>query len=248
MLDSFLWGLVATSSLVIGGLLGSWLKIRNRTLGVIMAFGAGVLISAVAYELPNEAFRLATTIGFPAVGFFIGALTFFFSDILIEKAGAKNRKSIKAEHSSDLVIPLVLATILDGIPESIVIGLSLLEGGVVSMSMMVAVFISNLPEAIAGTAGMKAGKWRVGKILLVWLFIAIICAVSSFAGYSLLAGVSDNWLAFIQAFAGGAIMVMLANTMIPEAYEHGGKLAGIFTILGFAVSMLVVMLEHTGGH
>jgi zinc transporter, ZIP family len=243
MLDSFLWGLLATSSLVIGGLLGSWLKIGNRPLGVIMAFGAGVLISAVAYELPNEAFRLATTIGFPAIGFFIGALTFFFSDILIEKAGAKSRKSIKARHSSDLVIPIVLATILDGIPESIVIGLSLLEGGIVSMSMLIAVFISNLPEAIAGTAGMKAGKWKVGRIFLVWLFIAIICALSSFAGYSLLGGVSDNWLAFIQAFAGGAIMVMLANTMIPEAYEHGGKLAGIFTVLGFAVSMMVAILE-----
>jgi ZIP family zinc transporter len=244
MLVSFIWGLVATSSLVIGGLIGSWLKIGNRTLGVIMAFGAGVLISAVAYELPTEAFRLASNAGFPAIGFFIGALTFFFSDILIEKAGAKNRKSIKAEHSSDLLVPIVLATILDGIPESIVIGLGILEGGAVSLSMLIAVFISNLPEAIAGTSGMVAGKWRVGKIILVWLIIAIICSVASFAGYSLFADASDNWIAFIQAFAGGAIMVMLANTMIPEAYEHGGKLAGIFTVLGFAVSMMVALLER----
>jgi zinc transporter, ZIP family len=246
MWNAFFWGLIATSSLVIGGLLGSWLNIGKRTLGAILAFGAGVLISAVAYELVFEAVKLAKGSGFPGVGFLAGAFTFFFSDKLIEKIGAKDRKSIKASHASGLVIPIVLGTILDGIPESIVIGLGILEGGTVSLSMLIAVFISNLPEAIAGTSGMKAGGWGTKKIFWLWFVIAMICAVSSLAGFSLFDMASASWLAFIQAFAGGAIMVMLANTMIPEAYEHSGKLAGIFTVLGFSVSVLVVLLENAG--
>jgi ZIP family zinc transporter len=109
--------------------------------------------------------------------------------------------------------------------------------------MLVAVFISNLPEAIAGTSGMVAGAWRSGKILLLWLLIAVVCAFSSLAGFSLLGNARAETISFIQTFAGGAILVMLSNTMIPEAYEHGGKLAGIFTVLGFAVAVSMALLE-----
>jgi ZIP family zinc transporter len=140
---------------------------------------------------------------------------------------------------------MVLAIILDGVPESIVIGLGLFEGGKVSLAMLVAVFISNLPEAIAGSTGMKAGGWGRKKIILLWIVIALVCAVSTIAGFSLFSGASDQWLAFIQAFAGGAILMMLANSMIPEAFEHGGKLAGIFTVLGFFVSVSMVILENS---
>lgn len=243
MLNAFLWGLLATSSLVLGGLIASRFQISNKLLGIIMAFGAGVLISAVAYELTYESLKMGKGSFFPAFGFFIGAFTFYFSDRLIENAGARGRKSITASHSSNMAVPIVLGTILDGIPESIVIGLGILEGGVVSLAMLVAVFISNLPEAIAGTAGMKSGGWSKGKIIGLWLIIALICSVASVAGFGLFENTSDQWLSFIQSFAGGAILVMLANTMIPEAYEHGGKLAGIFTVLGFAVSVGVVMVE-----
>ncbi len=141
---------------------------------------------------------------------------------------------------------MVLAIILDGIPESIVIGLSIFEGGTVSMAMLVAVFISNLPEAIAGTTGMKTAGWSRGKIALLWIIIALVCALASVAGFGLFSQASDNWLSFIQAFAGGAILIMLANSMIPESYEHGGKIAGLFTILGFSVAVGVVLLENAG--
>lgn len=243
MWNAFFWGMIATSSLVIGGIAGSWLKIGKRTLGAILAFGAGVLISAVAYDLIFEAMRLARGSGFPAVGLLAGTLTYFFSDKLIGKMGAKDRKSIGVSHDASLAVPIVLATILDGIPESMVIGLGFLDGDKVSLSMLVAVFISNLPEAIAGTSGMKAGGWKRMRILMIWLIIAVICAAASLAGYTLFGSASDYWLAFIKAFAGGAILVMLANTMIPEAYEHTGKLAGLFTVLGFSVSLLVALLE-----
>ena len=243
MLNSFLWGLVATSSLILGGLLGSWLTVGKRTLGVIMAFGAGVLISAVAYEMIFEAVALGKGSGVPALGFFVGAFTFFFSDRLIGKIGGGDRKAVSPTQQSALVVPMVLAIILDGIPESAVIGLGILESGTVSVAMLIAVFISNLPEAIAGTTGMKSGGWSRRKILLLWLVIAVVCAFSTVAGFSLFANASKFWLAFIEAFAGGAILMMLANTMMPEAYEHGGKLAGIFTVLGFALSLVVILLE-----
>jgi ZIP family zinc transporter len=125
-----------------------------------------------------------------------------------------------------------------------VIGLGILEGGTVSLAMLVAVFMSNLPEAAASTAGMRAGGWSRTKILLLWSAIALALAASSVAGYALGGALSHEWLSFVQAFAGGAILMMLANTMIPEAYEHGGKLAGVFTVLGFAVSVWIIVLEH----
>jgi ZIP family zinc transporter len=245
MLNAFLWGLLATSSLVVGGVIASRLNLGNKTLGVIMAFGAGTLISAISYELIFEAIKLGKGSGFAAYGVFSGALTFFFSDKLIAKFGAGSQMKIGESHPSGLIVPMMLAIILDGIPESIVIGLSIFEGGSVSIAMLVAVFISNLPEAIAGTTGMKAAGWSRFKIQSLWFLIAVVCAGSSVAGFSLFSGASDNWLSFINAFAGGAILIMIANSMIPEAYEHGGKLAGIFTVLGFFASVCVVVLEMT---
>jgi ZIP family zinc transporter len=246
MSSAFLWGLVATSSLVIGGLLGSWWTPGKRTLGAVLAFGAGVLISAVAYELVFEAIHIAKLTGFPTLGFFAGAFTFFFSDRLIGKMGGSQREATEATHQSNLVVPLVLAIILDGVPESVVIGLGILKGGAVSLAMLVAVFISNLPESVAATTGMRSGGWSRTKILLLWLVIAVVCAGASAAGYGLLGGLSPVWLSFVLTFAGGAILMMLANTMIPEAYEHAGKLAGVFLVVGFAVCVWVIVLEHAG--
>jgi len=245
MLDAFLFGLLATSSLILGGIIATRFTLPKRTLGIIMAFGAGTLISAVSYELIYEAVKLAKGTGFPAMGLFAGALTFFLSDKLIEKFGAKGRGDLDASHSSKLIVPMVLAIILDGIPESIVIGLGIFEGGKVSLAMLVAVFISNLPEAIAGSTGMKAGGWSRGKIQFLWLIITLVCAGASVVGFSLFSQASIEWLSFIQASAGGAILMMLANSMMPESFEHGGKLAGVFTVLGFAVSVAVVVLEHS---
>jgi zinc transporter, ZIP family len=242
MMNAFLWGLLATSSLILGGVIGARFNLSKRTLGIIMAFGAGTLVSAISYELIFEAVKLGKGTGFPAFGLFAGAFTFFFSERLIEKLGTHEPIAIGTPKKTNLLIPMVLAIILDGIPESIVIGLGIFEGGTVSIAMLVAVFVSNLPEAIAGTTGMKSSGWGKKKILALWVIIAVVCAFATVAGFSLFSGAS--WLSFIQAFAGGAILIMLANSMIPESYEHGGKLAGIFTVLGFFISVSIVMLEN----
>ena len=164
--------------------------------------------------------------------------------MLIGKVGASNRKAIEGSLQSRLVVPIVLAIILDGIPETTVIGLSVLKDGNVSIAILIAVFISNLPEAIASTTGMRSGGWGTKKILLLWLAIGLICATAAPIGYVLVGNASPFWVALIEAFAAGAILMMLANTMMPEAYEHGGKLAGIFTVLGFVVTVVVVLLER----
>ena len=152
--------------------------------------------------------------------------------------------------TSSLVLGGIIATQftlskkLIGIPESIVIGLGILEGGTVSFAMLAAIFVSNLPEAIAGTVGLRAGGVSRSKILLLWWVIALVCALAWAVGFSLFVGIPAHWMAFVQAFAGGAILMMLANSMMPEAYEHGGKLAGVFTVLGFCTSVAIVILEQ----
>jgi ZIP family zinc transporter len=246
MINAFLWGFIATFSLFIGGLIGILFKIGKRPLGLIMAFGAGVLFSAVAYELVFKSIKSSLGSGASLIGILSGAITFFVVDLLISRMGASGRKNITGTHNENMALPIVLATILDGIPETLVIGMSLLAGGEVGIGMLVAVFISNLPEAIAGTSGMVAGAWKKGRILLLWLFIALVCAFSSMAGYALLENASPVLISFIQTFAAGAILVMLSNTMIPEAYEHGKKLAGIFTVLGFTVAVSIAVLEILG--
>ena len=161
MLNAFLWGLLATSSLIIGGLIACRFSLGKKTIGVIMGFGAGTLISAVSYELIFESVKIAKRSGFPALGFFVGAFTFYLADMLIGKLGSGKSNSSGLSQHSKLIIPMVLAIILDGVPESIVIGLGLYEGGAISLAMLVAVFVSNLPEAIAGSSGMKQDGWSM---------------------------------------------------------------------------------------
>ena len=244
MINALLWGLLATSSLILGGFIATRVKLSKRIIGVILGFGAGTLISAISYELVFEAVQLGQKSGSAAYGFFTGALVFFGADRLIEHFGSRASISGATNKHAKLIIPMVLAIILDGVPESIVLGLGLSKTGTISMAMLVAVFISNLPEAIAGSTGMRASGWSRKKIFFLWFFIAIVCSLATLTGYSLFSNASDQWMSFIQAFAGGAILMMLANSMIPEAYEHGGKLAGVFTVLGFFVSVCIVILER----
>jgi zinc transporter, ZIP family len=243
MTSSFMWGFIAAASLILGGLLTFWFKIGYRLLGLIMAFGAGVLISAVAFEITPEAVEHAAGSGLAAYGMFAGALTFFFGDSLIGKMGGHVRKKIGAAHSSELGLPIVLGIVLDGIPESIVIGLSLLNGATVGLSLLIAVFLSNLPEAIAATSGLTAGGWSRLKVFGLWIMVAVVSGLAALAGYVLFENAAPSTIAFIQTFACGAILVMLADTMMPEAFQHGGKLAGIFTVLGFGLAVYISVLQ-----
>jgi ZIP family zinc transporter len=241
--EALFWGLVAGSSLVLGGVLAMAIGMRTRTLGVIMAFGAGVLISAVAYELVEEAFATSATLTSVALGLFAGCAVFALGDWLIDRMGGSERKRSSGAQAAGSGLAIVLGIVLDGIPEAAVVGMSLLEGAGVSVAVIVAVFLSNLPEAIAATTGLAASGWTRMKTMVLWFAVMVVTGLASLAGYALLDGASSTTIAFTLAFAGGAILTMLADTMMPEAFEHGGKLVGVATTVGFALAFAISALE-----
>jgi ZIP family zinc transporter len=244
MAAAFGWGLLAGSSLVIGASVAFLVRIPLRVVGLIMGFGAGVLISAVAFDLVGEATEKSVGSGWDAVGLFTGCLVFFAGDRLIDSLGGGDRKAATGVgEGGGSSLAIVLGTVLDGIPESMVIGLTIFEGGAVGAAYLAAVFISNLPESISATSGLLAGGWKKSRVMWLWIAIAFVSAASSLAGYSLFQDSSPEVVAFVLTFAAGAILTMLANTMMPEAFRHGGKLVGIMVTLGFAVAFTIHLLD-----
>jgi ZIP family zinc transporter len=235
-MGAFGWGCVAGSSLVIGALLAIRLRPSWRAVGWIMAFGGGVLVSAVAFELVEEAAGQATANRTTILGLFAGCAVFFGGDWLIDRTGGGHRKATRGDQEAGSPLAIVLGTVLDGVPESMVIGLTIYQGGAVGGAYLVAVFISNLPEAVASTSGLLTGGWPRARILSMWTTIAAVSGLASFAGYALFQDSSPDVVAFVLSFAAGAILTMLADTMMPEAFEHGGKLVGVLTTLGFAAA------------
>jgi ZIP family zinc transporter len=240
---AFGWGILAASSLVIGAVIALMFKISLRTIGLIMGFGSGVLISAVAFDLVQEAFDKSSGHGWVAGGLFAGCLVFFGGDWLIDHLGGSQRKDPDGSQEGGSALSIVLGSVLDGIPESMVICLTIFEGGAVGAAYLAAVFISNLPESISSTSGLATSGWKKSRILWMWIAIALVSGLASLAGYGLFQNSSPDTVAFVLAFAGGAILTMLAETMAPEAYEHGGKLVGIATTLGFAVAFTIHALD-----
>jgi ZIP family zinc transporter len=243
MAAAFGWGTLAASSLVIGAAVALLFHISLRAIGLIMAFGAGVLISAVAFDLVQEAADKSSGHGWVVAGFFAGCLVFFGGDWLIDRLGGGERKDADGGQASGSSLAIVLGTVLDGVPESMVIGLTIFEGGAVGAAYLAAVFISNLPESISSTAGLSTGGWKKSRILWMWIAIALISGLASLAGYGLFQHSSPDTVAFVLAFAAGAILTMLAETMMPEAYQHGGKLVGVMTTLGFAIAFAIHTLD-----
>jgi ZIP family zinc transporter len=243
MAAAFGWGTLAASSLVIGALVALRFRISLRVIGLIMGFGAGVLISALAFDLVQEAVEKGSGHGWAAAGIFAGCLVFFGGDWLIGRAGGGERKDATGSQQSGSALAIVLGTVLDGVPESMVIGLTILQGGAVGVAYLAAVFISNLPEAIASTSGLVSGGWKKARVLWMWVAIALVSGLASLAGYGLFQNASPDAVAFVLAFAAGAILTMLADTMMPEAFEHGGKLVGVVTTLGFAVAFAIHTLD-----
>ncbi len=241
-MEALFWGFVSAGSLLIGAALALRIKFSGRVIGYVMAFGVGALISSVSFELVAEAFETAN--GLPVVGLGVaaGALVYFFGDVMIEKLGGRNHKDPTTDESGS-GLAILLGTILDGIPESVVIGLSLAGGQMVSAAMVVAVFLSNIPEAISASASLKKSGWKSRTIMGLWAVIVVVSALSSWAGFALLGNTSVLVQAFILAFAGGAILTMLADSMMPEAYRESGKVTGLIVVLGFCIAFAVATME-----
>lgn len=238
MSSAFLWGFVAATSLIVGGWIGLRFRVTERALGLVMGFGAGVLISAVAYELVLEAVRASERSGAAVLGLALGALAYYAGDLALERWQTRH-----AAASTGASLPLILGIVLDGVPESVVLGLTIVNAGTVSTTFLVAVFLSNLPEAIAATRGLRDGGWSGGRVTRLWVLMAVVSGCAAMLGYGAFAAAGPHPLAFVQAFAAGAVLTMLADTMIPEAFRHGGRVVGLLTALGFVVSTALTTWE-----
>ncbi|HEY0414091.1 MAG TPA: ZIP family zinc transporter [Allosphingosinicella sp.] len=244
-----LWGLLSGSALLLGALVGWFVKLSRRTVAGVMAFGAGVLISALSFELMDEAWRHG---GFAPVagGFLGGAATYTFCNWLLAALGARHRKRSDGEvrgadrqKNAENGGALAMGALLDGIPESIVIGVSLLRGGGVGIVAVIAVFLSNLPEGLSSAAGMKAEGKKAGFVFLLWAAIALSAGLASSFGYVAFDGLDPAWIAAVQAIAAGAILAMIVDTMVPEAFEGTHDFAGLIAVAGFLAAFALSKLE-----
>ena len=240
--EAALWGLAGASSLLIGAAIGTRVPISDRAIGLILGFGAGTLISALAFELTEEAFALGGADAV-ALGLALGAFAYYVGDREIQRRGGGQRMNRRGEQDPDAATALLLGAVLDGIPESVVIGITLLGGEGVGIPVLAAVFISNMPEALSSAKGMQRAGARPDHILRRWLLVVLASGIAAGIGFGALDGASGNTIGLIDAFAAGAVLTMLADTMIPEAHKGAPGAVGLFTVLGFALAYLLSTLE-----
>jgi ZIP family zinc transporter len=235
MAAAILWGAIAASSLLIGAALGLARKWPELQIGVVLAFGAGALISAVSFELAAEGSSVGGA-GWVGVGLALGALTYYLASRRLEEGDEATRSRGHRPPSGSGGKALALGATLDGLPEQAVLGIGLAAGDGISASLLLAIFISNLPEAI-GSSSQMHGTGKPGRtIMMLWLVVAVVVTAATVIGYALADVTGDAFTAGIDGFAAGALLVMLIDSMIPEARSSAGRVAGLVSVLGFAVA------------
>jgi ZIP family zinc transporter len=242
-LEAGLWGLLGGGALVIGAAAAWFLRVPQVVVASVMAFGSGVLISAVAFDLMEEAAETGGLLP-TAVGFLGGAVAYLAANAVLARHGARHRKRSgdqqpSEDEQSGSGAAIAIGALLDGIPESVVLGVGLIGGGAVSTPVLAAVFISNVPEGLSSAAGMKRNGRSAGYVFGVWGTIAVLSGLAALLGYLALGSASAEVVAVITAIAAGAILTMIADTMIPEAFERTRIWTGLITTVGFLVAFAV---------
>jgi ZIP family zinc transporter len=235
--EAFFWGAFGAAFLLIGAAVAYWLAPTRRVIAVVMALGSGLLIGSVSFELIDEAVK-TRTVGWVGLFVLVGAVTFAVGDWLIDRRGGSERKDPGGEQASGSPMAIVLGSVLDGIPESFVLGLTVLQGGV-SLPLFAGVALSNLPEGMASSSGLKVAGWRSQRVMLMWSAVVLAAGLSAAAGYLVLDPASGFTGSLIEAFAAGALLAMVTDTLLPESYEVEEILAGVLVVIGFAASLLL---------
>lgn len=240
MLEAIFWGFLGASTLFVGAGLALVRQWSERTIGLVAGFGVGALIAAVSLDLTADSFDLA---GVPAVvaGLVSGAIVYTIGNWALTR-NDNDRKRSGGQQADSNALGIVLGTVLDGIPESIVIGISLIMGGSVGVAFLGAVAISNLPEAMSATTGLARSGWTRGRVFRLWLMVVVVSSLSSGIGFVAMGDASPQVIAWVQCFSAGAVLTMLVDTMAPEAFEEAGAWVGLSTIAGYAIGALLTLI------
>jgi ZIP family zinc transporter len=237
MTEAFFWGAASSAFLLLGAAIAYLFKPGRRLIAIVMAVGTGLLIGSVSFELVDEALKTSTV---AAVGILIlvGSLVFAIGNWLIDRSGGGDRKDPTGGDEKSQPLAIVFGSVLDGIPESFVLGLTVLQGGV-NLSLLTGISLSNLPEGMASSSGLRANGWPLLRVMLMWSAVVLASGIAALAGYVVLDTASPTLAAYSQAFAAGALLAMLADTLLPEAYRVEGIATGPLVVAGFATSIFL---------
>ncbi|HEV7760241.1 MAG TPA: hypothetical protein VGO78_14670 [Acidimicrobiales bacterium] len=238
--QALFWGGFSSAALYIGEALARPMAKMLQATGLVMGFGAGTLLSAIAYELvPDSSLDQSAKL---AVGFGLGAMAYFVGDRIIDRGGGHDRQMIHTADENGSGAAMFLGALLDGLPEAFVLGIGIQLGGAISVAFVAAVFVSNIPQGIAGTTSLKDAGYADRTVFWMWTALTAAAALTALLGYAVGDMVAANGI-YAQAFAAGAVLTMLADSMMPEAFEHGGKWVGVLTALGYAVATGLTVLQ-----
>jgi zinc transporter, ZIP family len=237
VIEAFLWGALGASALLIGALVAYVTTPSNRFIAIVMALGAGLLIGSISFELIDEALK---TTEVAKVGLFtlIGAAAFTLGNMVLDRKGGGDRKDSEGAQSEGSPLAIVLGSVLDGIPESFVLGLTVLQGSV-SVALLIGIVLSNLPEGLSSSSGLRIAGWTRARVVRMWTLVVLVSAVSAALGYALLDPTHGHTGAFAQSFAAGALLAMITDTMLPEAYDVEQISTGSLVAIGFAISLML---------
>ena len=265
IIESLLWGFIASIPLVIGCIVALFVSLPKGIIAAIMAFGSGVLVAALTFSLVEEAFSLSQSIPPVVIGFSLGGVSYSVANHILDKksksgssivsysdtnkntssknGAVRKRKRSHGENAgggkSASGLSLLVGSVMDNIPENMALGISLVTGGAVNIVLIAAIFISNFPEGLASTEGMKSNGRSKKYVLAMWSIAVIIGTISTAIGFAVLSKTSPFVISIAISFAAGAILVMLAESMIPEAFEEGGSKIGLAAMAGFTVAFIL---------
>lgn len=237
MLKSFLFGLLASSGYLLGAYIGLRFVFRKVTMASIMSFGSGVLIATLSVVLMEESYRNG---GFHVVslGFLIGGAVFIILDYVVDILGGAHRHPRKSLRSKALANDkaIALGSLLDGIPEAIVIGIGVAQGSGLGIMMLIATLLNNVPEGISGVHGLGDVEKSRKFMFRLWTIVTVACAIAAVYGYINFKNANPETIGFALSVASGSILAMVSETLIPEAYHDGGRPVTFFLLIGFLVT------------